>query len=113
MKLVITGGTGFIGRHLTSHLGDLGHEIMLIQRSDLKQGADRISKLIKSSDVIINLAGSPVIKRWTSSNKNEMLDSRINTTNILVDAMTFLDPQDRPKIFLSASRMKKAKEMFS
>ncbi|MEI7828331.1 MAG: TIGR01777 family oxidoreductase [Prolixibacteraceae bacterium] len=103
MKLVITGGTGFIGRHLTSHLGDLGHEIMLIQRSDLKQGADRISKLIKSSDVIINLAGSPVIKRWTSSNKNEMLDSRINTTNILVDAMTFLDPQDRPKIFLSAS----------
>jgi uncharacterized protein (TIGR01777 family) len=103
MKLVITGGTGFIGRHLTSYLGDLGHEILLIQRSDLKQGADRISKLIKSSDVIINLAGSPVIKRWTSTNKNEMLHSRISTTNILVDAVTRLNPQDRPKVFLSAS----------
>jgi uncharacterized protein (TIGR01777 family) len=103
MKIVITGGTGFLGRHLTSYLGDLGHEIALIQRSDLKQGTDRISKLIKSSDVIINLAGSPVIKRWTSSNKNEMLYSRINTTNILVEALTFLNPSDRPKIFLSAS----------
>jgi uncharacterized protein (TIGR01777 family) len=103
MKLVITGGTGFLGRHLTSYLGNLGHEIVFIQRSDLKQGADRISKLIKSSEVIINLAGSPVIKRWTSSNKHEMLESRINTTNILVDAVTGLNPQDRPKTFLSAS----------
>lgn len=92
-----------MGRHLTSYLGDLGHEIELIQRSDLKQGADRISKLIKSSDVIINLAGSPVIKRWTGSNKDEMLSSRINTTKILVDAVTRLNPQDRPGIFLSAS----------
>jgi uncharacterized protein (TIGR01777 family) len=103
MKLVITGGTGFLGRHLTSYLGDLGHEISLIQRSDLKQGAVRISKLIKSSDVIINLAGSPVIKRWTSANKNEMLYSRINTTNLLVEAVTSLHSADRPKIFLSAS----------
>ncbi|HWS01239.1 MAG TPA: TIGR01777 family oxidoreductase [Prolixibacteraceae bacterium] len=103
MKIVITGGTGFLGRHLSSYLVALGHEIVLIQRSDLMKGADQISKLVKSSDVLINLAGSPVIKRWTTENRKEMLDSRLNTTNMLVGALTRLSPGDRPSIFLSAS----------
>ena len=39
MKIVITGGTGFLGRHLSSYFGTLGHEMVLIQRGDLKEGA--------------------------------------------------------------------------
>lgn len=103
MKIAITGGSGFLGRHLTAYLATFGHDLLLIQRSDLKQGADQLSKLIKSSEVIINLAGSPVIKRWTTSNKKEMLDSRLNTTNALAGAVALLAPSDRPSIFLSAS----------
>jgi hypothetical protein len=103
MKIAVTGGTGFLGHHLASNLSALGHQIVLVQRSDIRAGSDRISKLIKSSDVLINLAGSPVIKRWTSSNKNEMLSSRLNTTNILVAALEQLSPTERPFLFLSAS----------
>ncbi len=103
MKIIITGGTGFLGRHLSSYLLASGHEIVLIHRSDLMRGADQISKLIKSSDVLINLAGSPVIKRWTVSNRKEMLASRLDTTNYLVDALKLLTAQERPQILLSAS----------
>ncbi len=103
MKIVITGGTGFLGRHLITYFGALGHEMVLIQRSDLKEGPDRISKLIKTSDVLINLAGSPVIKRWNSSNKQEILDSRIHTTNLLVESLVKLPSAEQPSLFISAS----------
>jgi len=103
MKIVITGGTGFLGRHLSSYFGTLGHEMVLIQRGDLKEGAERISKLIKSTDVLINLAGSPAIKRWTTSNKEEILSSRLITTNLLVETLNSIKPSERPSVFLSAS----------
>ncbi len=103
MKIIITGGTGFLGRHLSTYLASLGHEIELIQRSDLKEGVDHISKLIKSTDVIINLAGSPVIKRWTTANKMEILSSRLDTTNLLVAAILGLKAPERPSAFISAS----------
>ncbi|MEI6275810.1 MAG: TIGR01777 family oxidoreductase [Prolixibacteraceae bacterium] len=103
MKIVITGGTGFIGRHLSAYLNSPEDELVLIQRSDLKQGTDRISKIIKSSDVLINLAGSPVIKRWTAANKKNILESRLETTNLLVRSMQVLPASERPKVFISAS----------
>lgn len=103
MRIAITGGTGFLGRHLTAHLASLGHEIVLIRRTDLIEGPDRISKLIKSADVVINLAGSPVIKRWTEKNKREILTSRLHTTKLLVDTVRGLLPGNAPKIFISAS----------
>lgn len=103
MNIVLTGGTGFLGRHLSNYLTNIGHKIKLIQRSDLHEGTSRISKLINSADVLINLAGSPVIKRWSDRNKNEILASRLDTTNLLVESILGLDPENRPKIVLSAS----------
>ncbi len=103
MKIAITGGTGFIGRHLSAYLRTLDHELILIQRSDWTEGAGRISKLINSSDVLINLAGSPVIKRWTAANKKNILASRLDTTNLLVECITLMPETERPKIFISAS----------
>lgn len=103
MKIVLTGGTGFIGRHISEYFSASGHKIILIQRSDLKKGVNHISKIINSTDVLINLAGSPVIKRWTASNKREILESRINTTNLLVNALSALNREERPNVFISAS----------
>ena len=103
MKIVITGGTGFLGQHLITHLSTSGHELVLIQRSDLMEGPDRISKLIKTSDVLINLAGSPVIKRWNKTNMQEMLNSRILTTNLLVEALLELPSNEQPSLFISSS----------
>ncbi|MCK9411900.1 MAG: NAD-dependent epimerase/dehydratase family protein [Prolixibacteraceae bacterium] len=103
MRVAITGGTGFLGRHLTSYLGALGHDLVLIQRTDLIGGPDQISKLIKTSDVLINLAGSPVIKRWNKSNMQEMRESRIHTTNLLVEALIKMPSTEQPSLFISVS----------
>lgn len=103
MKIAVTGGTGFLGRHLLAYLVSLGYETTIIQRSDLKGGTDSVSKLIKSSDVIINLAGSPVIKRWNNANKKTILSSRLDTTKLLVESILGLDPADRPSLVVSAS----------
>jgi uncharacterized protein len=103
MKIVMTGGTGFLGRHLAAYLEPKGHELAMIRRSDLVEGAGKVSKLINSSDVLINLAGSPVIKRWTATNKKNILESRIGTTGLLVEAILMLSAPERPKIFISAS----------
>lgn len=103
MKIAITGGTGFLGRHLSSHLLSLGHETIQIGRGDLTKEAAHVSKLIKSADVLINLAGSPVIKRWTRANRQVIWDSRVKTTDLLVEALLRLPDRDRPSIFISSS----------
>jgi len=103
MRITITGGTGFLGRHLTKRLSSLGHEVVLIRRPDLSEGSDRISKLIKSAHVVINLAGSPVITRWSEKNKREILASRLDTTDMLVKAVLGLPAAERPSLFISAS----------
>lgn len=103
MKIVISGGTGFLGQHLTAYLRALGHDPIMILRSDWTEGADRISKIINSSDVLINLAGSPVIKRWTAANRENILASRVGTTRQLVESISRLPEKERPKLLLSAS----------
>ena len=103
MKIVISGGTGFLGHYLTKYLNTLGHDLILIQRSDWSEGADRISKLINSADVLINLTGSPVIKRWTVANKINILESRLKTLNLLIEIIMKMNSDDRPKVILSAS----------
>ncbi|MCE1197779.1 MAG: TIGR01777 family oxidoreductase [Marinilabiliales bacterium] len=103
MKIILSGGTGFLGRKLNSHLTSLGHQIVVIRRSDWEAGTDRISKLINSCEVVINLAGSPVIKRWSTQNKREMRERRIKPIETLVECLLKLPLQARPKCFISAS----------
>jgi uncharacterized protein (TIGR01777 family) len=103
MKIIITGGTGFLGKLLSTYLLSLHHEIVIIQRSDWLKGSIHLSKLINSSDVVINLAGSPVIKRWTNANKMQIVNSRIELTRSLVEILNDLSPEERPKILISAS----------
>lgn len=103
MKIIITGGTGFLGKLLSTYLLSLDHELVIIQRTDWLKGSIHLSKLINSADVVINLAGSPVIKRWTNANKLEIINSRIGLTRSLVEILNDLSPEDRPKIFISAS----------
>ena len=101
MKIFITGGTGFIGAHLIKALTELGHIITILTRNVKR---DRLSSSvsyiegnpmmpghwqehIKNHDVVINLAGKSIFCRWTEANKTEILQSRIQTTKNIVDAI--------------------------
>ncbi len=101
MKVFMTGGTGFVGRRLSSRLLELGHELMVLTRSakgkkagsgfefvegdPVRPGAWQ--ERVRDADWIINLAGAPVSQRWTASVKKELRESRVVTTQNLVDAL--------------------------
>ena len=101
MKIAISGATGFIGTHLTRYLSGQGHEVTGLGRKWFGRGnADHLAKLMEGMDVVINLAGAPVNHRWTTAYKQELYDSRIIPTRMLVDA---INRTVRVRLFISAS----------
>ena len=118
MKIVIAGGTGFIGRHLSSLLVKEGHSVMILSRHPEKapgpaNGLSRViawngreqgpwSSSCDGADVVINLSGAPIAdKRWTPARKRELTDSRVLTTQVLLDSIATWNV--KPHTFLTAS----------
>lgn len=101
----ITGGTGFIGTALSKHLSAKGHAIIILSRSANKKSDSSVtymhwdpeagtidSNAIAKSDYIIHLAGAGVAdKRWTKKRKEEIRNSRINGSALLVKALKETD----------------------
>ena len=100
MNIAISGLSGFIGSALGSFLGALGHLIINLDRNMINDEA-RLQSAISFSDVVINLAGSPLNKRWNRRNRAEIYDSRILTTRKIVDAINACS--NKPKTFISVS----------
>lgn len=101
MKIALTGASGFIGRHLENHLSEQGHEVIPVGRNEIKQGAEHVAAVISGCAALINLAGAPISRRWTDAYKQEMVSSRVDTTNLMVDAMNLIDQP--PATFISTS----------
>ena len=80
MKIALTGASGFIGSHIRKNFGD----IVVIDRNDT---VAEIQAKLKDVHAVINLAGAPIIKRWTKSYKDILISSRIGTTKRLVQAI--------------------------
>ncbi len=103
MKIAISGSTGFIGKQLSEYLLKSGNELVMISRDDFAGGCNQLAKVIKSADVIINLAGASVLQSWNKKNKQLILSSRIDTTNLLVKAVQMNLPEHQPGVFINAS----------
>lgn len=101
MKVAITGVTGFIGSYLESYFEEKGHKVIPILRRDFEE--DNLKNLIAGTDVVINLAGAPIAKRWTTAYKKELETSRIETVRKVVKAIGDLRKKSRPEVFISAS----------
>ena len=86
--IAVAGSTGFIAGELIKNLKE--HQIIKLKRDDFSLNDEQIASKIKDADIIINLAGSPIIKRWTRANKKEIYNSRIITTSKLVNAISLL-----------------------
>lgn len=89
-KIVIAGGTGFIGQYLQQQFRQEGYEVQLISRKqgdvswDDKEG---ITLALEGAELLINLAGKSVDCRYNETNKKEILKSRTETTKILGEAI--------------------------
>ena len=86
MRVLITGGTGFIGQALCPRLKAAGHDVVILTRQSsprLPSGAaaavSRLGDLDAAGfDAVINLAGAPIgDARWTESRRKLLLDSRV------------------------------------
>jgi uncharacterized protein (TIGR01777 family) len=110
MKIIISGASGLIGKRLVEQLQQHGHDVVrLVRRAastgeimwDPKSGVLSASAL-EGADAVIHLSGAGIgDKRWTSSYKREILESRTITTNLL--ATTIANMNRKPSVFLSGS----------
>ena len=102
MKIFMTGGTGFVGTTLIKRLTQEGHQVTVLTRaspeeSPLPKGASYLEgdptekgawqESAAEHDVIINLAGASIFRRWSKRAKETIRDSRIQTTQNLVEAL--------------------------
>jgi len=110
MKILVTGGTGFVGQSLCPALAADGHEVVILTRQPaprLPQG--RVSAVTRLDDLdasdfggVVNLAGAPIgDARWTEARKKLLLESRVSTTARLVEWMA--RGKRRPPVLVSAS----------
>lgn len=116
MNIFLTGGSGFIGSTLTQRLTSSGHKVTLLTRSirkgrTLPEGASFLEasplspgpwqEKIADNEVIINLAGASIFTRWNKKTKRKILESRILTTNHIVEALQ--DRKSRETHLINAS----------
>ena len=89
-KVIIAGGTGFIGEFFQEKFLELGHEVRIISRQKQHiSWEDKLSiqKALEDAELLINLAGKSVNCRYNETNKQEIMNSRVATTNILGEAI--------------------------
>ena len=112
-KILITGGTGMIGTRLGRKLQDQGHQVSLLSRSRRYKGpfaayhwdpdrGELDEKALDQADFIIHLAGLNIgEKRWSPERKQQILDSRVKSAELLYRALEHRDR--KPQAFISAS----------
>jgi len=113
MRILITGGTGLIGRHLCQVLLKAGHEITVLSRqpASVKGKCGAAVRAFGSLDewgvdeifdAVINLAGEPIVDaRWTEKRKELLWRSRVTLTEDLVKRMAA--SHHKPTVLLSGS----------
>ncbi|GAB4475547.1 MAG: TIGR01777 family oxidoreductase [Anaerolineae bacterium] len=123
MRVIITGGTGFLGSRLAESLAADGHEVIVLSRSPEKgrarfKGAVRVEQwdgktaagwggLADGADAIVNLAGESIAgegippARWTPARKRRILESRLNAGAAVIEAIRAA--AQKPKVLLQGS----------
>ena len=115
--ILITGGTGLVGRALTKALLERNYQVIILTRNEKRTSSPDIklryvqwdvdkqvvdNKAISEADYIIHLAGEGVAdKRWTEKRKKEIVDSRVNSSKLIVDSLKAIP--NKVKVIVSAS----------
>ena len=109
-RIVVAGGTGFVGRPLVESLRRGGSEVVVLTRRPRSPGdvewdgasLDGWARAVDGAGAVINLAGESVGGgRWTARRKERILRSRVDSTSVLVDAIAAA--RRPPRVLVTAS----------
>jgi uncharacterized protein (TIGR01777 family) len=100
MKIAISGASGFIGRNLKAAFSERDWNVVTISRNDFLE-EDRLLANIEGADVVVHLAGAPILQRWTEDHKKEIYTSRVETTRKMARAIE--KSRHKPGLFISTS----------
>jgi len=100
LRIAICGASGFIGTNLSRKLVNSGYEVVRIGREHFTSPAV-LSNSLNGCEVVINLCGAPIVKKWNEMYKHELYVSRVETTKKLIKEISSLD--NKPSLFISAS----------
>jgi uncharacterized protein (TIGR01777 family) len=117
MKIVVAGGSGFLGTALLTKLTDAGHSLVLLTRAQrsttslpgsvqlIQWNASTMgswSTSIEGADAVVNLTGESIGgKRWSKHQKETLLSSRVNSTKAIVEAIR--QATSKPKVLVNQS----------
>ncbi len=109
MKIVMPGGSGHTGRMLSKHLAAQGNQVVVLTRTPSQRGdvpwdgrtVGAWTAEVDGADAVINLAGRSVNCRYTRSNLKQMMDSRVQSTRVVGEAIA--RSSRPPRVWLNAS----------
>lgn len=112
MKVIIFGGSGFIGKHLTSYFTKKGYEVVLVSRSQRQVGEPRVRNVtwndleqsvasLEDAYAFVNLSGETINQYWSPKAKEKILDSRIGTTKQVAEMVQRV--KTKPKVVINGS----------
>ena len=114
-KVLITGGSGFIGKKITDLLQRNGYSVSILSRRGGNFGNVETFKwdpyagtiddaAFKDLFGIIHLAGAGIAdKKWSRQRKDEIMESRVKSAELIHSKLKELDEKERPEVFISAS----------
>lgn len=104
-KVIIAGGTGFVGSYLTKRFREEGFQVLSVGRgasADVRiHDAAALNEALEGATLLVNLAGKPITTRFTEKNKQELISSRVHTTHLLGEALGRC--KNRPGLWVNAS----------
>jgi hypothetical protein len=115
--MVVAGGTGFVGKALVTRLAEGEHSVVVLTRHPDKPRlpGKRTVQLVwwdgktvgpwashvDGADAVLNFAGESIGERWTARRKSLILDSRVNATRAIVEAIR--SARKKPQVLINAS----------
>lgn len=100
MNIAIAGISGFLGKAV-SELLSKEHKVYSIPREISYKGGGELISLIERTDIIINLAGENILKRWTKRNKERIFNSRVLISGNIAKAIVMA--KKKPSLYITAS----------
>ncbi|WP_335871537.1 TIGR01777 family oxidoreductase [Bacillus sp. 2205SS5-2] len=103
-KVVLAGGTGFIGQYFQKQFEKLGYEVIIISRQPphvIWEDFSGVARALENAELLLNLAGKSVNCRYNEKNKAKILNSRIETTELLGKAIQQCETP--PQLWLNSS----------